>query len=238
MPDLPLHDRPSHDKRLNELRLNERQLSELVAALHSLLPADNPATQAQLQGLLRQWSEHPDRSLAELLRLQTLEYPSVELQSLSDQATLHVNTPVRPPHPGNSTQFSPKQFELTFDSEAGNGNDAGKGQNNATVQSVPSSGKPDDAELLRRLQISVRSRYEFVRPLDKGGLGVVEVAKDRELDREVALKRIRPDKANSPVYRSKFIREAEVTGNLEHPALCQFMVWESTNVASPITRCG
>jgi serine/threonine protein kinase len=62
-------------------------------------------------------------------------------------------------------------------------------------------------------------RYQVLRPHAKGGLGEVSVALDRELQREVALKEIRPEYADDPNSRGRFLREAEVTGSLEHPGI-------------------
>lgn len=52
-----------------------------------------------------------------------------------------------------------------------------------------------------------------------GGLGVLWRAEDREIHREVALKEIRPEKAELPAFRALFLREAEITGRLEHPGI-------------------
>ena len=62
-------------------------------------------------------------------------------------------------------------------------------------------------------------RFCLLRPLAKGGLGNVYVALDTELGREVALKEIQRRFASDPVSRSRFEREAEVTGRLEHPGV-------------------
>ena len=62
-------------------------------------------------------------------------------------------------------------------------------------------------------------RFCLLRPLAKGGLGNVYVALDTELGREVALKEIQERFASDPVSRSRFEREAEVTGRLEHPGV-------------------
>jgi eukaryotic-like serine/threonine-protein kinase len=62
-------------------------------------------------------------------------------------------------------------------------------------------------------------RFEIRRPLARGGLGVVSIALDKELNREIALKEIRSDRADDEEYRSKFVLEAEVTGGLEHPGI-------------------
>ena len=45
------------------------------------------------------------------------------------------------------------------------------------------------------------------------------MAFDRELNREVAFKEIRPERADDPASRARFLLEAEVTGHLEHPGV-------------------
>jgi serine/threonine-protein kinase len=51
-----------------------------------------------------------------------------------------------------------------------------------------------------------------------GGLGVVFTAHQQELDRTVALKRIRPDKLHDAARR-RFLREAALTARLQHPGI-------------------
>lgn len=63
------------------------------------------------------------------------------------------------------------------------------------------------------------NRFRIVKEHAKGGLGVVFVAEDQHLKREVALKQIRHDRADIDIYRQKFLQEAEVTGQLEHPGI-------------------
>jgi serine/threonine-protein kinase len=62
-------------------------------------------------------------------------------------------------------------------------------------------------------------RYQVLRPHARGGLGIVSVARDRELGREVALKEIDADHSQNEGSRSRFVREAEITGGLEHPGI-------------------
>jgi eukaryotic-like serine/threonine-protein kinase len=62
-------------------------------------------------------------------------------------------------------------------------------------------------------------RYRRLRPHASGGLGDVYVAEDTELHREVALKEIKPKYADDRLCRSRFVREAEITGGLEHPGV-------------------
>src|SRR5262249_20254696 len=65
----------------------------------------------------------------------------------------------------------------------------------------------------------VTLHYEILRPHARGGLGEVFVARDRRLGREVALKEIQLQHARHPGHRSRFEREAEITGRLEHPGV-------------------
>ena len=62
-------------------------------------------------------------------------------------------------------------------------------------------------------------RFHLLRPLARGGLGEVFVARDEELRREVALKLIQEQYAGDRDSRTRFEFEAEITGRLEHPGV-------------------
>jgi serine/threonine-protein kinase len=62
-------------------------------------------------------------------------------------------------------------------------------------------------------------RYQPLRHHAQGGLGVVFVARDTEVGREVALKRIQERRQHFPDDRARFVAEAEITGRLEHPGV-------------------
>jgi serine/threonine-protein kinase len=62
-------------------------------------------------------------------------------------------------------------------------------------------------------------RFRILRPHASGGLGDVLVARDAELNRDVALKQIKPDHASDPDSQGRFLLEAEITGGLEHPSI-------------------
>ena len=63
------------------------------------------------------------------------------------------------------------------------------------------------------------ARFRILRPHARGGLGEVFVARDEELNREVALKEIQDKQADNVDSRSRFMLEAEITGGLEHPGI-------------------
>lgn len=57
--------------------------------------------------------------------------------------------------------------------------------------------------------------FALIEELGHGGMGVVLRGRDPDLHREVAIKLLRG--ANDPVRRARFITEAQITGQLEHP---------------------
>jgi len=59
--------------------------------------------------------------------------------------------------------------------------------------------------------------YELVKVLGEGGMGIVFTAKQRSIDRDVALKMLKPKTARDKNQRAKFLSEAVVTGELDHP---------------------
>jgi serine/threonine-protein kinase len=61
-------------------------------------------------------------------------------------------------------------------------------------------------------------RYETGALLGQGGMGVVLVAKDNDLARPVAIKQLKGD-APSAHFVERFLREAQITAQLEHPGI-------------------
>ncbi len=60
--------------------------------------------------------------------------------------------------------------------------------------------------------------YRLLEPIGEGGMGVVHRARQRALDRDVALKSLR-DGGASPTDRAALLREARLMGQLEHPGV-------------------
>ena len=58
-------------------------------------------------------------------------------------------------------------------------------------------------------------KFAIIEELNRGGMGVVLRGRDRGLHREVAIKVIRDQ--DSPHQRGRFLKEAQITGQLEHP---------------------
>lgn len=59
--------------------------------------------------------------------------------------------------------------------------------------------------------------YDLLNLLGKGGMGVVYAARQASIDRTVAVKMLKPGTESNADARNKFLSEACVTGDLEHP---------------------
>jgi tRNA A-37 threonylcarbamoyl transferase component Bud32 len=78
---------------------------------------------------------------------------------------------------------------------------------------VPST----DRALQAILTTALGQQYEIVRPLGQGGMGAVYLARERALERFVAIKVLRPELAETEASRERFRREARVAAQLSHP---------------------
>jgi WD40 repeat protein/tRNA A-37 threonylcarbamoyl transferase component Bud32 len=87
-------------------------------------------------------------------------------------------------------------------------------------------GKPDQSLVIKSRSMAdakereltgTRAEYEFLEILGEGGMGVVYSARQSSIDRTVALKMLKPHMAKDLDQRQKFLSEAVVTGDLDHP---------------------
>ncbi len=60
-------------------------------------------------------------------------------------------------------------------------------------------------------------RYQVIKELGRGSMGVVYQAHDPNLDLTVALKVLRQDRVDSTAFTKRFLREAKALGRLDHP---------------------
>ena len=72
-----------------------------------------------------------------------------------------------------------------------------------------------DAHLSRKR--GQESPFEVEKEIAHGGMGAVILARDKAIQRELAVKVMRPQIADSEEHRLRFLEEAQVTGQLEHP---------------------
>jgi hypothetical protein len=93
-----------------------------------------------------------------------------------------------------------------------------KGTGTPTIVVADTGGPPGPDRPEPSADTLLVGRYRIARRIGKGGMGEVMGARDEQVGREVAIKRMR---AANPSERAieRFLREATVQGRLEHPAI-------------------
>ena len=76
--------------------------------------------------------------------------------------------------------------------------------------------EPTDPTLLD-LRAALAGTYEIEAPLGRGGMSFVYLARERRLDRRVAIKVLSPELAVDDAYRRLFLHEARTVAALTHP---------------------
>ena len=77
-------------------------------------------------------------------------------------------------------------------------------------------------------------KYEVGRKLGQGGFGLLYVARDHELGREIAIKFLRPEHVFKPTVVQRFLQEARAAARINHPGIVT--VFESGIVGGTNTR--
>ena len=67
------------------------------------------------------------------------------------------------------------------------------------------------------LQSALAGRFTLERLIGRGGMGLVFLAREPHLDRQVAIKLLPPDLAEQEAVRERFLREARIAAMLSHP---------------------
>ncbi|MCB0326905.1 MAG: protein kinase [Bdellovibrionales bacterium] len=75
----------------------------------------------------------------------------------------------------------------------------------------------DHVSGLTRSKTKEEKRYELIKEIGRGGMGVVYLAKDLKLDRELALKVLPSTKHKDKRTIETFLREAKAAASLNHP---------------------
>lgn len=69
----------------------------------------------------------------------------------------------------------------------------------------------------------IAERYQVVRMLGKGGMGIVYLANDLKRDRQVALKTLLPQYATNQQAVGRFVREVNAVRQLNHPGIVKIL---------------
>jgi len=66
---------------------------------------------------------------------------------------------------------------------------------------------------------STQSRYQVYGEIARGGVGIILKGRDVDLGRDVAMKVLRPDLLEKPGMTKRFVEEAQIAGQLQHPGI-------------------
>ena len=87
------------------------------------------------------------------------------------------------------------------------------------TQSLDTASDPGRISTTALTFVPDEQRYREDGVLGRGGMGVINALFDRRIGRRVACKELRSDIARDGAVRSRFLREARVQAQLEHPAI-------------------
>jgi eukaryotic-like serine/threonine-protein kinase len=138
--------------------------------------------------------------------------PQCQLSNPPGATSCHkCNTPI---DLGDATVFEPVE---DFVSRSAAGADEGNGQVATVWSKIADQPTADPHGHVSIVPGSVLAgRYEVLQQLGEGGMGAVYKVRDRELDRLVALKVIRPDLARHPEILQRFKRELILARQITH----------------------
>jgi serine/threonine-protein kinase len=173
-----------------------RPMSQILVERGALTDGDR----AMLEGLVRR---HVEKQLCEPEPAPAVIAPPVALAEMQHAASSDRDLEESPPHSPSGGNGDPSRAaEFT----------RGVGHDREPEESM-------DWSFSLGQSTAEGGRFRLLRHHARGGIGVVFVALDSELHREVALKQIQPQHADDPTSRARFLIEAEVTGRLEHPGI-------------------
>lgn len=119
--------------------------------------------------------------------------------------------PVQPPGPVNISETIDEASSLPPVTPTSSARSLNATAVRTTV--LPRRKSPQAAEVTE-----LRPRFDRVRTLGQGGMGEVELARDNDIRRTVAVKRLRSD-VQSEEALHRFADEVRIVGQLEHPAI-------------------
>jgi tetratricopeptide (TPR) repeat protein len=86
-----------------------------------------------------------------------------------------------------------------------------------TPDSLMQAPTQEQTQVMTMVENSVGTRYKLERELGRGGMGVIYLAQDTNLDRKVALKFLGSAVDGNPEFKKRFTREAKAAAKVSHP---------------------
>lgn len=167
----------------------------------------------RLEGAFIEWRADKGRSLAEVLEQrgdvtgeQRAELEAAVASQPADVAVDPQSSRLRELPPSIRQMLSGRTSDVALATEVG-----------FETRPAPPAGKANSAAAPSTL--TPGERFDVLQVHAQGGLGVVFLARDHEIERTVALKQIKSQWADDEDSRARFLLEARITGRLEHPGV-------------------
>ncbi len=186
---------PAFSENIRQGEARDRNLLFAVLALQ-----DDILTHDSFVRVCRSWAEDTGRDIAEIMRAGSLLTPE-------DQALVEARL---------ERKLKKRQGDIRTSLADSLGSDA-RNSLGSSLDPTTLASLPDSFKNLADARSSGQWRYRLTRTHGVGGLGVVSVAEDTDLERVVALKQLRPERTLDPMALARFVREARITGRLQHP---------------------
>ena len=168
----------------------------------------------ELEGAVLEWQASPQRALLDVLETRG----SLTRQQRAElEATLnrHAIETAVDPHGSRLRELPPGVRRLLLGepvSDVALATDVG-------FETRPAAAAGKQGGIAAPATLMPGERFDVLQVHAQGGLGVVFLARDHEIDRTVALKQIKSQWADDEDSRARFLLEARITGRLEHPGI-------------------
>jgi tRNA A-37 threonylcarbamoyl transferase component Bud32 len=167
----------------------------------------------QLEAAVCQWLSDPQRPLlsvfaahAKLSEIQLAELQEMLGRQVSENADQPIASRLQSLPSTVRRLLMPHASDVTLASQA-------------RFETRPFDTKPRAPAAAAPRMLTPGERFDVSHVHAQGGLGVVYLARDQEIDRTVALKQIKSQWADDEDSRARFLLEARITGRLEHPGI-------------------
>lgn len=187
------------------------KISEIQTVLlaHPELTIDPDRTLADFQD--QTGSEDGDRYLA-WLREKTL-IDDATFREIHAAAPIEVTVLEAPSLPAEPTLLLQDLEDQTPTLTGGPGAQDAANEDDTLLKTKP----PFDLPATEKTREAPKRRYRVLGTAGKGGMGTVHVAKDLDLMRRVALKELDAGPARQTGVLGRFLREVQITAQLDHP---------------------
>ncbi len=110
-----------------------------------------------------------------------------------------------------------RYISLSGGSRVFSGSSGNKGDSSVKAPKTPESLRSPDETQTSGGDELIGKKYEFVREIGRGGMGVVYEALNREINKKVAIKKMKDELAINPREKKRFLEEATRVAELNHP---------------------